>query len=82
MSFNPDPTKKAKEVLFSRKKLKDIYTDVFFIEKDVHSFHFQKHFGLVLDSKLHFGKFGFLYSFLKDTLVLQGSLYFQFIKFI
>ena len=43
ISFNPDPTQMAKEVLFSRKKL-----------KVVHSSPFQKH--LVLDSKLNFKK--------------------------
>ena len=53
MSFNPDLTKMAKEVLFSRKKSKVIHTNLTFIGKDVHSFSFQKHLGLVLDSKLN-----------------------------
>ena len=54
MSFNPDPTKMAKEVLFSRKKSKVIHPNLTFIGKDVHSSFFQKHLGLVLDSKLNF----------------------------
>ena len=56
MSFNPDPTKMAKEVLFSRKKLKVIHPNLTFIGKEVHSSPFQKHLGLVLDSKLNFDK--------------------------
>ena len=54
MPFNPDPTKMAKEVLFSRKKSKVIHPNLTFIGKDVHSSFFQKHLGLVLDSKLNF----------------------------
>ena len=54
MSFNPDPTKIAKEVLFSRKKLKVIHPNLTFIGKDVHSSYFQKHLGMVLDSKVNF----------------------------
>ena len=44
----------AKEVLFSRKKLKVIHPNLTFIGKGVHNFPFQKHIGLVLDSKLSF----------------------------
>ena len=40
MSFNPDPTKMAKEVLFSRKKSKVIHPNLNFIGKDVHSSFF------------------------------------------
>ena len=54
MSINPEPTKMAKEVLFSRKKSKVIHPNLTFIGKDVHSSFFQKHLGLVLDSKLNF----------------------------
>ena len=54
MSFNPDPTKMAKEVLFSRKKSKVIHPNLTFIGKDIHSSSFQKHLGLVLDLKLNF----------------------------
>ena len=54
MSFNPDPTKMAKEVLFSRKKSKVIHPNLTFIGKDFHNSFFLKHLGLVLDSKLNF----------------------------
>ena len=53
MSFNPDPTKMAKEVLFSRKKSRVIHPNLTFIGKGVHSSSFQKHLGLVLDSKFN-----------------------------
>ena len=52
--FNPDPTKMAKEVLFSRIKSRVIHPNLNFIGKGVHSYSFQKHLGLVLDSKLNF----------------------------
>ena len=54
MSFNPDPTKMAKEVLFSRKKSKVTHHNLTFIGKVIHSSFFQKHLSLVLDSKLNF----------------------------
>ena len=54
MSFNPDPTKMAQEVLFSRKKSKVIHPSLIFNGKDVSRFESQKHLGLVLDSKLNF----------------------------
>ena len=54
MSFNLDLTKMAKEVLFSRKKSKVTHPNLTFIGKGVHGSHFQKHLGLVLDSKLNF----------------------------
>ena len=54
MSFNPELTKKTKEVLFSRKKLKFINPNLTFTGKDVHSSHFQKDLCLVLNSKLNF----------------------------
>ena len=51
MSSNPDPNKMASESLFSRKKLRVIHPNLTFLEKGVHSF--QKHLGLVLNSKLN-----------------------------
>ena len=57
MSFNPDPTKMAQEVLFSRKKSKVIHPSLIFNEKDVSRSEFQKHLGLVLDSKLNFNMY-------------------------
>ena len=54
MSFNPDPTKMEKEALFSRKNLKVIHPNLTFIGKGVHSSPFEKHLGLVLNSKFKF----------------------------
>ena len=54
MSFNPDPTKMAQEVLFSRKKSKVIHPSLIFNGKYVNCSESQKHLSLVLDSKLNF----------------------------
>ena len=54
MSFNPDPTKMAQEVLFSRKKSKVIHPFLSFNGKDVSRSESQKHLGLLLDSELNF----------------------------
>ena len=67
MSFNPDPTKMAQEVLFSRKKSKVIHPSPIFNGKDVSRSESQKHLGLVLDSKLNFdihliGKFSIIHN--------------------
>ena len=54
MSFNPDPKKMAKEVLFSREKMKVIHPNLTFNGKSVHGSPFQKHLGLVFHSNLNF----------------------------
>ena len=54
MSFNPDPSKQAAEVTFSRKKIPLVQPDVIFNNSPVNSTHSQKHLGLVLDTKLTF----------------------------
>ena len=54
MSFNPDPSKQAAEVTFSRKKISLVQPDVIFNNSPVNSTHSQKHLGLVLDTKLTF----------------------------
>ena len=53
MSFNPDPTKMAQEVLFSRKKSKVIHPSLIFNGRDINRSESQKHLGLLLDSKLN-----------------------------
>ena len=45
MSFNPEPTKQAQEVIFSN-----------FNKTNVKQTGFQKHLGLILDSQLSFEK--------------------------
>ena len=54
MSFNPDPTKQAQEVIFSRKTTKKIHPKIFFNNIPVSKADSQKHLGLHLDSKLSF----------------------------
>ena len=54
MSFNPDPSKQAQEVIFSRKLIKPNHPVICFNGLPVNSTTFQKHLGLVLDDKLNF----------------------------
>ena len=54
MSFNPDPTKQAQEVIFSRKTTKKIHPKIFFNNIPVSKADSQKHLGLHLGSKLFF----------------------------
>ena len=54
MSFNPDPSKQAVEILFSQKKPSVLHPPIYFndnivLRKDAH-----KHLGITLDSKLTF----------------------------
>ena len=54
MLFNPDPTKPAQEVLFSRKK-KTLYHPTLSLNNiQVERASSQKHLGLILDEKLNF----------------------------
>ena len=54
MSFNPDPTKQAQQVIFSRTTTKKIHPKIFFNNIPVSKADSQKHLGLHLDSKLSF----------------------------
>ena len=54
MSFNPDSTKQAQEVIFSRKTTKKIHPEIFFNNIPVSKAYCQKHLGLHVDSKLSF----------------------------
>ena len=54
MSFNPDPTRQAQEVIFSRKTSKKIHLKTFFNNIPVSKADSQKHLGLHLDSELFF----------------------------
>ena len=57
MSFNPDPTKQAQEVIFSR-KLKTIpHPSVTFNTNPLGLYPARNHLGLVLDSKLTFKEY-------------------------
>ena len=54
MSFNPDVSKQAQEVIFSRKQVKSVHPDLVFNNIPVHQTHCQKHLGIYLDMKLNF----------------------------
>ena len=54
MSFNPDPSKQAQEVLFSNKVTKRNHTNIIFNGNTVQKSANQKHLGLILDEKLTF----------------------------
>ena len=52
MKFNPDPTKQAQEIIFSRKKTVSIHPVVYFNNTPVNSTTTHKRLGMILDSKL------------------------------
>ena len=54
MSFNPEPTKQAVEVLFSQKRIDCYHPPLFFNGSMVIKVNAHKHLGLILDSKLTF----------------------------
>ena len=54
MSFNPDLSKQAQEVLFSKKKNISYHPDLYFNQTKVKVVPAQKHLGLILDNKLNF----------------------------
>ena len=56
MSFNPDPTKQAVELLFSHKIKSPIHPPLYFNDIEVKRENEHKHLGLILDTKLSFTK--------------------------
>ena len=54
MSFNPDPSKQAQEMIFSRKTKKEYHPPPTFNNKNVSETNSQKHLGVVLDNRLSF----------------------------
>ena len=54
MNFNPDPTKQALELIFSRQV--QMTPPLFFHQNVVPQTSLQKHLGMFLDSKLNFGE--------------------------
>ena len=54
MSFNPDLTKQAKEVTFSKKIIPGIHTSLSFNNSLIEQATTEKHLGLTLDHKLTF----------------------------
>ena len=56
MSFNPEPTKQAIEVLFSHKRQQNYHPPLYFNGSIVSRQNSHKHLGLILDSKLTFSE--------------------------
>ena len=56
LSFNPDPSKKAQEVIFSRKVNNVLHPSLTFNNVDVGQIRSQKHLGMFLDFKLSFNE--------------------------
>ena len=54
MSFNPDITKQAQEIIFSRKKNDTSHPNLYFNNAQIQRQSVRKHFGLFLDEKLSF----------------------------
>ena len=54
MAFNPDPTKQAQEVVFSKKPRESFHPNLYFNKFVVEKVQTQKHLGLKLDKKLSF----------------------------
>ena len=54
MNFNPDPSKQAQEVIFTRKVKKVLHPPILFNNNPVQQFSSQKHLGLILDTCLTF----------------------------
>ena len=54
MAFNPDPTKQAQEVVFSKKPQESFHPNLYFNKFVVEKVQTQKHLGLKLDKKLSF----------------------------
>ena len=54
MIFNPDPSKQAQEVIFSRKTKKEYHSPLAFRSNNVSETNSQKHLGVILDNRLSF----------------------------
>ena len=54
MSFNPDPSKQAQEVIFSRKYTEEDHPPKYFNDIPVTQTIVQKHIGMYLDEKLNY----------------------------
>ena len=56
MSFNPDPTKQAEQVIFSSESIKAVRLPIYFNNSTVVTIPHHKHIGLVLDESLTFAE--------------------------
>ena len=56
MSFNPDRSKQAQEIIFSKKLQKETHSSLVFNNINVFQANSQKHLGVTLGSKLTFNE--------------------------
>ena len=56
MSFNPDPTKQAKQVIFSTKASKVEHPAIYFYGSEVETVPHHKHIALILEETLNFAE--------------------------
>ena len=71
MSFNPDPSKQAQEIIFSRKKMKSSNPSVYFNNIPVSSTSVHKHLGMLLNDKLGYEHhLKFIFNKVKKTIGL------------
>ena len=56
MLFNPDASKQAQEIVFSRKKNPSNHSDIYFHNMPLKRKNTQTHLGLYLDTKLNFSE--------------------------
>ena len=56
MNFNPDPSKQAQEVIFSRKIKKPNHPELILNKVPVNQTSYENHLGTFLDNKLNFGE--------------------------
>ena len=76
MSFNPDPSKHAQEVIFSRKLQKSVYSPLHFNNIAMTQSTIQKHLGILFDVKLDFqGYLKNIYSKINKTIRLLRKLH-------
>ena len=71
MSFNSDPQKQAKEILFSRKHIANDHPEIRFNNIPVMKVSEHKHLGVILDSKLSFSAIS-MQLFLRQEEALEG----------
>ena len=57
MSFSPDPSKQAQEVIFCHKTKRPNHPELIFNNIPVNQTSYQKHPGMFLDNKLNFGEY-------------------------
>ena len=75
MILNPDLTKQAQEVIFSRKLNKPVHPNLTFNNSQVSQTESQKHLGLILDGKLNLAK---ILGCFREDLENYGSYSFDF----